>query len=116
MLSQLSKMAAIAALVLSLGACAPGAGITPASLTSAEDAVIADAIAICGFEPTIATVGGLIANAVVPGSAALTSLVTGLGDAICKAELPAKPLASGMRKLGAPVVLYGVTINGHFVK
>ena len=105
---------AILAASMSLGACAT---LTPAQITAAEDIVIADAIAVCGFEPTIATVGALIANAVVPGSAAITGVAAGLANSICAAEIAAnKPAVAGMRKLAGPVVINGVEIQGHFVK
>ena len=105
---------AILAASMSLGACAT---MTPAQITAVEDTVIADAIAVCGFEPTIATVGALIANAVVPGSAAITSVAAGLANSICAAEIAAsKAPATGMRKASGPVMVGNVVIQGHFVK
>lgn len=99
---------------LALAGCA---GMTPAQITAAEDVVIGDTIAICGFEPTIATVGALIANALVPGSAAITGVAAGLANSICAAEIAAsKKPAAALRMASEPVTVNGVRIYGRFVK
>jgi hypothetical protein len=107
--------ACLVAVAMSLGACASTGGLSASDITSFEDALIADSIAICGFEPTVATAAALIADAVVPSSSAVTTVATTLAGQVCQAMTSASTTATGRRGAVAAPVVDGVAIRGHFV-
>lgn len=116
----MKKLIAIAAVAAATLVSACNITLTPEQLAAAEQALVADATSVCGFEPTIASAGFLIISALIPSAAGIDAVVKGLADAVCKAELAAvaaNPPAAGQRKMAAaPVVVNGVTIEGHFVR
>ena len=95
-----------------LAACTPASpGGTPAANTAILSEAQSDAVAACGFLPTVATVAGILAagNPAVMTAAAI-------GQAICAAVVPAK--AAGPRRAAAGAsapAVSGVAIEGHFV-
>jgi hypothetical protein len=104
--------AVLMAAAICLGGCASTGGtMSTADIQAFEDMIIADAVAVCKFEPTVATVAGLVATAVVPGAAAITSVAAGLANSIC-ASVTVKSAARGAV---LPPMVNGVVIRGHFV-
>jgi hypothetical protein len=89
---------------IGLGGCA---SITPANVTTVISQVQADAVAVCGFLPTAATV----ANIISAGNP-LIATVSAIAEAICSAVLPAKL----GRKLAVIPTVNGVPIHGRFVR
>jgi hypothetical protein len=72
-----------------LGGCA---GLTQANLqatvATVEAEVQADANLVCGFVPTVATIG-----AIIPGGAAIAPAAASIAEAICAAVAAAPPVA-----------------------
>lgn len=105
----------------SLAGCAvdPVTGSTTidvAKVTSVEADVQRNAAIICGFVPTLGTVGAVIASFV--GGAGIATIATQAANAICSAVAPAK--AMGHRRLamrrGTAPVANGVPVEGYFIK
>jgi hypothetical protein len=108
---------------LCLGACASTGSLTATDITSFEDTILADSLAACQFEPSVASVVSLIANAVVPGASAVTTVASTIATQICTAEAAAAAAsAKTVRRGGAmpAIVIPGmngkpVTVTGHYV-
>jgi hypothetical protein len=118
--------AGLVAVAMSLGACASTGGLSATDITSFEDALMADTLALCAFEPNVASIASLIADAVVPDASAVTTAATTLAGQICKAETTASGTSSptvNLRRgavgptLTATVVVNGkaVPVAGHFI-
>jgi outer membrane murein-binding lipoprotein Lpp len=97
---------------LVLGACASvqtALNNLPAQITTVTSETQAIATAVCAFEPTAATISGVVA-ALFPAGGPINTVATGVAQAICNA-VTAK---SGKYGGSAPMVA-GVLIEGHFV-
>ena len=107
--------AALVAASLSLGACGTTGGLTAAQIQTLEQNVIDTTVAICKFEPTVATVAALVVGAVVPGAGAITDVATGIANSIC-AKVTASAGQKSLKRGAAPEIYLGnVKIEGHFV-
>jgi hypothetical protein len=82
----------------------------PAEITTVTSETTAIAEAVCAFEPTAATISGVVAS-LFPGGGAIDTVATGAAQAICQAVT-----AKGF-KLGStsPPMVGGIAIEGHFV-
>lgn len=104
------NLALCLALSSALAGCATsdtGGGV-PSIDPAAISQIQADAVQVCGFEPTAATVINIIAA--IAGAGPVASMVTNAADAICKA-VTAKAARPGHKPS-----YHGVTINGRFVR
>lgn len=105
---------AILAASLSLGACATtgGASLTSTDITNFEDAIIADVIAGCQIEPSLASVLTLISDSVLPAASAVTTVAATLATTVCTAAKNVTPAASSARSLAGQTVSIPVVVNG----
>jgi hypothetical protein len=125
----IKKFVTVAALfgAMALGGCAtsgvlPGIGVntTPGNvLASNADveagilAVRAQAVKLCAFQPTVATVSNLVAsigNVFVPGIGLVATTVNSIAGSICGAVT-----AKSVRRGGSLPSVRGVPIKGRFV-
>jgi hypothetical protein len=102
---------------VALGGCSTLGGLTPDKIAAIEDQVIQDAIATCAFEPTVATIGTLIANAAVPTAAPIAATAKQLADSICASLKAQQAGLKATYQVGGEVALNvnGVLVTGHMV-
>ena len=72
--------------------------------------IMTSAVAICGFEPTAATVAAILAS-FIPGASPIASIVNQVASSICNAVT-----AKSARYGGAAPSVNGIAIAGHFVQ
>lgn len=94
---------------LTLGACSTLNNL-PVQITTAASQTQEIAKALCAFEPTVATVAGVIA-ALYPNGGAIATVASGAASAICDA-VTAK--SATLRSAAVPTVA-GVIIEGRFI-
>jgi hypothetical protein len=121
---KLLMLGAATVMAVSLGACAtdPTTGlptIDQNTLNSVEAQIQTTAANVCKFEPTIASVAGVIASFVSAG--AVVDLVNQAAQSICTAvaNAPVTPAKVGHKtvmRLTQPVTANGVKIDGYFMK
>ena len=96
-----------------LSSCATVPGVDPITgkpVATEVANITAAAVAICGFEPTAATVTNILAS-FIPGASPIVMIVDQVARSICSAVT-----AKGARYGGAAPQVNGVTIQGHFVQ
>ena len=97
---------------LAMGGCASvqtALNNLPAQITTVTSETQAIAVALCSFEPTAATISGVVA-ALFPNGGAINTVATGVAGAICQA-VTAKSVKLG----GSVPMVAGVIIEGQFV-
>lgn len=109
---------------LSLASCATGTTtLTPATLTTTlttvENDIIGFAQSLCSFQPSVATVEGIIST-LYPGAALVTVPEQAIAATICGAVPPAAVVAAAKLsgRLGATPILYpgtNIVIHGTYV-
>jgi hypothetical protein len=107
--------AAIAALML--GSCAAGSDVVPTGSATAQFLadVLADCKIACSFVPDINVITGIFSTG-DPLLATPSAIATAICDMINKAgPQVAMDGKRRLRLLGAPLVINGVTVTGHFV-
>ena len=99
------SIALLTACSIGLGSCST---TTPSDITAIITQVQKDAVAICGFLPTVGTVASIIS-----GGNPLITTALGIAQAICNAVTPAP---SALRKKAVVPMVNGVVIHGRFVR
>jgi len=98
---------------LVLASCATVPGIDPITknpIANEVTNITAAAIAICGFQPTAATITNILAT-FIPGASPITNIINQVAGSICNAVT-----TKSARYGGAAPQVNGVPIQGRFVQ